>query len=148
MAGAFQDSAGSNLSVNVRGIKELNRAFALADRELAKQLRTQLREAAKPVAADAQQLAVQEIRNVDRGKRIAGKPDWSRMRVGYGYGVVYVAPTNRGRRTRTRPALARPNFGTLLMDRAMEPALEQNVDQITNNVNELLDRVERTWGNA
>lgn len=144
----FQDSAGANTAVTVRGLKELNRAFGLADRELAKQLRSNLREIARPIADDAQRLAETEIRNMPLGKSIDGQPAWSRMRIGYGYGIIYVAPQERGRRSRRIVSIRRPNLATLLMDRAMDPALERNRGRIQGEVDKFLERVEQIWGNA
>ena len=88
--------------VRVEGLRELNRAFRVADKALATDLKDALEEAAVPVRRDAQSLAVQRIRRIG--------PTWSRMRVGTTGGVVYVAPVERGTRPRqpTRPPPTSP----------------------------------------
>jgi hypothetical protein len=119
--------------VTVKGLRELQAAFAHADKETNRLLRAGLREVAEPVRAEAEQLAVERIPRVG--------PRWSRMRTGVTRKVVYVAPRERGLRTRGDDPRRRPRFGTLLMDRAMEPALERHAPEIEAAVEHLLDEV-------
>src|SRR5574337_1542478 len=125
-------------TLRVRGYSELQRAFALASRELIKDLRSRLREIAEPVRRDAEQRASTEIRNIG--------PDWSQMRVGVTRRVVYVAPRERGVNNR-RPddKRRRPNLAPLLMDRAMSPALDANVGRISDALERMLDEIGRDW---
>lgn len=122
-------------AVQVKGLRELQIAFAHADRATRLGLRTELREVAKPVALDAQQLAAQQISGMRRS------PRWARMRVGVTRRVVYVAPTQRGLKTRGPDSRRRPNLARLLLDRAMEPALEAHAEQILVATEALLDHV-------
>lgn len=122
------------MPVKVDGLRELERAFARADKHVQQDMRDALAEAAAPVRNAAQALAANQLR--------PGDP-WAGMRVGVSRSVAWVAPVERG--TRTRSPRSRPRFGTFLMDRAMLPALEQNVHQVEQRVGKLLDEVADVW---
>lgn len=121
----------------VEGLADLNRAFALADAKVARELRNELRTIAEPVRTDAEALAVSGISRV-------GVP-WSRMRIGVTRHTVYVAPRQRGTRVFTR---RRPNMAGLLRDRAMVPAVERNQERIVQGTERFLNEVGRTWESA
>lgn len=125
-------------TLRVEGFRELQRAFALADKALAREMRDGLRDAAEPVRADAERLAVSTIPRI-------GLP-WSRMRVGVTRTSVYVAPKQRG--TRSSEARRRPNLAGLLLGRSMVPALEQNEARVAAEVEQLLGAVGRAWEHA
>lgn len=119
--------------VTVRGLRELNRAFDQMGKELKKELRDELKTVGEPVRQAAEQLAVANIRNVDQR--------WSAMRLGTTSRVVFVAP--KARRRRGTP---RPNFGNLLLNRAMLPALEANEPKVIRGLEQMLDRVGEKGG--
>jgi hypothetical protein len=119
--------------VTVRGLREISASFAALGGEARKEFRAEERAIAEPVRRDAETLAVQRIRRIG--------PRWSKMRIGVNQNVVYVAPRQRGVKTKGRQQLARPNLANLLMDRAMEPALRQNTPRIEHDLERLLDRV-------
>jgi hypothetical protein len=123
--------------VAVKGLRELNRAFARADKTLKREKNDALRRAAEPVRLDAESLAVANIRNI-------GIP-WSRMRVGVTQKVVYVAPRERGVRSRGNARRRRPNLAGLLMGEAMEPALEHNRERVMESLDDMLATVGRAW---
>lgn len=120
---------------HVRGLADCNRALRKVDRDVRLGFRKELRGVAEPVRADAESLAASEIRNIG--------PDWSRMRVGQTTDVVYVAPRKRGIK---RGAKKRPNLAPLLMDKAMQPALEHNAHLIEDRFGVFVDRVADTFG--
>lgn len=124
-------------AVRVEGLRDLQRAFKLADKTLSLELRSTLREVAKPVQYDAERLAVDTIPRI-------GLP-WSRMRIGVAQTSVYVAPKQRGVKTRGRDPRRRPNLFDLLLGRALEPALEQNQQQIVAGIEHMLGTVGRAW---
>jgi hypothetical protein len=127
-------------AIKVEGLANLQRAFGRADRALRADLRDALQEAAAPVRADAQRLAGTEIRRMG-----AGSP-WTRMRIGIlGGTVVYVAPVERGVRGRAN-ARRRPKLKPLMLERAMEPALERNRRAVVRRLDHMLDEVARVWG--
>ena len=125
-------------AIRVEGLTRLSRAFNAADKTLTKQLKTSLREAAEPVRADAEGLAVSSIRNI-------GVP-WSRMRVGVTTKMVYVAPRQRGKKT--LPSRRRPNLKPLLLHRSMEPALDRNEPEVLRRMDGVLEDVAHAWGRA
>lgn len=128
-------------TLRVSGLAELQRAFARADRNVKKDLRSTIASVAEPVAADAHQLAVQEISGLG-----AADP-WAGFRVGVTRTLVYVAPKQRGRLSRRNPRrYIRRKFADFLMDKAMAPALDNNIPEIEQQVGRMLDGVADDWG--
>lgn len=125
-------------TIRVEGLRELQRAFTLADKTLERELRDTLREVAEPVRADAERLAVSGIPMIGLA--------WSRMRVGVTRTSVYVAPRQRG--VRGNATRKRPNLAGLLLGRAMLPALERNEPRVTAEMDELLATVGKAWERA
>lgn len=122
-------------AIQIEGLRTLQRAFAVASKEMAKDLRSALESAAQPVSQDAEQLAVQRISRI-------GIP-WSRMRIVQRRGSVYVAPVERGTRA---PGRRREKFAPLLLGEAMEPALEQNRSKVIGEINDAIDDMAKAWG--
>lgn len=111
----------------VKNLANLNRALRQADKDVRLGIRKEYRTVAEPVRADAERLAVANIRNV-------GLP-WSRMRIGITQRVVYVAPRQRGARGNRR--LRRANFAGLLGPQ-MQHALDRNRPEIVRRFNHML----------
>lgn len=124
-------------AVRIEGLRELERAFKLYGRGLEKGVREALEAAAEPVRFDAQSLATASIRNI-------GIP-WSRMRVGVTRRTAYVAPNERGRSTQRNPQRGRQNLRGLLLERAMQPALDQNIANVEREIGDALDDLGRMW---
>ena len=129
-------------AVKVRGLKELQRAFRAADRAIENDLKDALAEAAAPVRSDAQALAASRIQNVSPGD------PWSGMRIGVGRSVAYIAPIERGAKGRGNERKRRPKFAGLLRGRAMEPALERNINNVERRFEKLIDEVADVWERA
>lgn len=123
--------------ISVRGLADLQRAFRFAEHEIHKDLRMALESSADPVRAAAEQLAVSRISRI-------GIP-WSRMRVGVTRSSVYVAPVERGVKSRTLTSRRRPNLKPLLLDRALDPALELNRNKVIGEVEDTLNDLARAW---
>jgi len=119
--------------VIVEGLPQLNRAFRLADRRVANDLRDRLAEAAEPVRADAERLVTAGIRRI-------GVP-WSLMRVGTTVHSVYVAPKRRGTREERK---RRRNLAPLLLEQ-MQASLERNEGDVVRSVDDLLVEIGRDW---
>jgi len=119
--------------VRVKGLKELNRALKRTDKEVRLGIRKELREVAEPVRSQAETLAGSEIRNL--------KGSWTRMRVGITLDTVYVAPRERGIKSRGLSKRKRPNLAPLMMNRALQPALDRNADWIEQRFTNMLDGV-------
>jgi hypothetical protein len=120
-------------AVVVKGMAEFQRALAHADRSSRLGVRRELRDIARPIANDAQQLALGTITGM------AASPKWAGMRIGVTRKLVYVAPRQKG--ARGKGPRARPNLADLMMSRAMEPALERHRGELETNVERMLDRV-------
>jgi hypothetical protein len=119
------------MTVIVKGLREVNAAFAKTDRDIRLGWRAGMREVAEPVRRDAEASASASIRNMP------GSPRWSRMRTGVTRTMVYVAPRQKG--ARRNPYARRPNLADLLMDRAMEPALARHEHEIEERIDHLVD---------
>lgn len=117
-------------AVKIEGLRELERALRASDKDAAKGLRKELREAAKVVAMDA------------RGK-LAPYSGYSAMglRPRVRAGLVAVAEQSRKRTTGQHP-----EFGSLIMRRALVPALWENRDEVNRRMESMLDNVGRDNG--
>lgn len=124
----------SGATVRVEGLRELSRAFKRISKDLSDDLVKELKAAGDDVKEDAESFALGRIRNMPQS------PRWSGMRIGVAraQGLVYMVPLARSRR---RPGGGRSNLGDLLMDRAMDPALEKNAAGVVRKVDDLLDRL-------
>lgn len=120
-------------AVKVRGLRELQRDLKLMSADVSKDLRKELRLVADPVRSLAAEKAAGGISHI--GAR------WPRMRVGVTGRVVYVAPS-----TRRSVGSPRPNLGGLLMDKAMQPALDELSGEIVQRVEHMLDSLGTSHG--
>lgn len=131
--------AGAEYDIRVKGLREFMRATAVAERETKKLVRSELRGAAEPVRVEAEHLASSDITNI-------GGP-WSRMRTGISASRVWVAPKERGSKSRTLTSAKRPNLAGLLMRRALMPALDAKQGEVVSRleaaVDEIADHLER-----
>lgn len=125
------------MALAVRGLKELTRTFSRAPSDVKRAYRAELRTVGEPVRFTAEQLAVSTIRRMT--------PAWSKMRTGVTTRLVYVAPRERGLKGRGDAPGRRPKFGTLLMDRAMQPALDRNRPRVETDFDQMLDRLVTKW---
>lgn len=124
----------ADAEVRVNGLRELNRAMARASKDVRSDFKKTLKAVAEPVRDRAEVLAREKISHI--GDR------WSGMRIGATQTVVYVAPKQRGGRGGPN---ARPNLAALLMDRAMQPALDENGEAIEAGVGRWLDSIGLDW---
>ncbi len=123
--------------VNVKGLRQLQGLLRHTADRADKGLRLELRQLAEPIRSDAESLAVSGIRKVG--------PRWGKMRVGVTQSLVYVAPKQRGIKTRGYDGRRRPRFADLMESRAMTPALDRNRDDIARGVDDLFTRIARDW---
>jgi hypothetical protein len=119
-------------AIAVKGLKELTRDFKRMSKDLDKGLTKELQRAAEPAAQKAEELALGKIRNMPRS------PHWAGMRIGVARarGVVYMVPA--ARRSSRR---ARPNLSPLLLERAMQPAVEDTAPEIIDRMGDFIDRI-------
>lgn len=125
-------------TLRVRGIEELNRALKHADRDVRLGVKKLQAGVAEPVRADAEALAVSSITRIG--------PVWSRMRIGVTVRSVYVAPKQRGVQSRGASLRKRPNLAPLLMNKAMQPALDRNAPLIAGAYDRMLGEVTERFG--
>lgn len=123
---------GTVATLKVEGLQPLIRSFKNMGGDVHKELNDSLRAAAAPVETDAEHLAMTRIRNMPRS------PHWAGMRIGVSVarGVVFMVPAARSKRTRKRR-----KFGDLLLERAMDPALERNAVKVEHEVDRMLGRL-------
>jgi hypothetical protein len=117
-------------AIRVKGLKELTRDFKKISKDLSKEVTRELKDAAEPVRTGAEQLALGQIRNMT--------PRWAAMRIGVSaaQGRVYMVP-----QARRAGGSGRANLKGLLLDRAMDPALEQHADEVKDNINDVLGHI-------
>ncbi len=121
-------------AIKIEGLTELINGFKKADAGLGREVRGALRDSGEVVRADAQGRARREIRNIGEV--------WPRMRLGITSGnVVYVVP-----KTKRSKATRRANLGKLLMDRALDPALAENIDVVERDLEAALENVNQNAG--
>jgi hypothetical protein len=106
----------------VEGMVETVAAYKALGGEAAKGFVSTLKDAAEPVRDAAASKATSEIRNMGTGR-------WHEMKVGVTGRQVYVAPS-----ARRRGGSPRSNLAGLLMNRAMEPALDEKTEEILQRV--------------
>ncbi len=119
------------MTVVVTGLRELQRDLGRYAKDVKKEVRKELQTVAEPIRAKAQNLAAANIRNIG--------PTWERMRIGVISSGVYLAP-----KSRRRGGSPRPNLAPLLLDDAMQPAVDGSEEMVTVALEVMLDRL----GNA
>ena len=129
--------AGAAGLIAVDGLKELNRTFKLAPKDVRLAYRKEMRTLGDPVKSTAERLVVQRIPRIG--------PNWSKFRTGVTQTLVYVAPRQRGVKARGDPR-GRPNLGIRLAEEVTGPALEQNKHRIEQDIEDMLDRLSAMWG--
>lgn len=113
-------------TVEIKGLRELQRNLAKIDRGAAGAVRKGIRKAATPVARHVESLAVGNISNIG--------PQWSLIRIGSPAGTVYLAPKQRN-----RGGSSRPNLGGLLMREAMLPGVRDKQRDFRQAVEKTFD---------
>jgi hypothetical protein len=120
-------------AIALRGQRDLLAAVARADNETRRDVHAGMRAIAEPVRRDAETLARQRIPRIG--------PRWPVMRTGVTRRVVYVAPKQRGLKTRPDDPRRRPNLAPLLMGQAMQPALDRHAADFERLLEHELDRI-------
>lgn len=126
-----------DVGVRVEGLSELTATFRHAPRDVNRAYRAELRTVAMPVQQTAETLAVERIRRIG--------PNWSRFRIGVTSKLVYVAPRQRGVKSRGDSRFRRPNLARRMAAEVTGPALEQNRHRIERDFDDMLDRLVNRW---
>lgn len=115
--------------VRVQGLRELDKAWRAADKELAREMRGRLKEIGEIVAVDARR----------RFDRISPK-DAATMQPSARAAGVFVQQKKR------KTTGKRPDYGARQMNEALQPALEAKEDEVVKAYEEkVLDEVARVW---
>ncbi len=96
-------------------------------------------EGAEPIRSDAERLAESEISGMRRAKK--KPPPWSLQRDGETIHEVYIAPRERGVKSKTDRSRRRPNFVTVMFDKSYDPAFEKGRPAVVQFVDNWLGRV-------
>lgn len=111
-------------SVKVKGLNQLVRALNKVDKELAKEIRSEIREVAKVVQDDARSRFMGVDARSAMGLRASA-------RGGRGFvGQRYKRTTGH-----------HPEFGSLQMRKALLPALGSKQDEVVRRLEEMIDRL-------
>lgn len=116
-------------TVRVEGLRELQRAFKNSDRELAKQLTRELKDAADIVRQDA----VARFMRISPASAAGFRP---RARIG----------NAAVEQSRKRTTGKRGDFGALQMNVALLPALQSKQDEVIDHIDAMLDRIGKAEG--
>lgn len=119
-------------TVKVVGLREFQRACNKLPKDAKKEVRNRLKAVGEPVRAEAERLAISNIRNIG--------PRWPRMRTGRTANSVYVVP--RSKRAGGSP---RPNLKPVMLTRAMIPALESQRQRVIREFEEMMDNLVRDF---
>ncbi len=105
-----------NLDTINRNLKALGPAVQIAARK-------GMLEGAEPIRKDAEDLARSDISGMKRAKK--SPPPWSLQREGATIHEVYIAPVERGVKSKTDPSRRRPNFVGVMFGKSYDPAFEK-----------------------
>jgi hypothetical protein len=130
--------AGASAEIAVEGLAQLTKTVRQAPKDVRLAYRKELRSLGEPIRLTAERLAESRIRNIG--------PRWGKFRTGVTQTSVYVAPRQKGPKTSERGGpSSRPRFGTLLAERATQPALKANRYRIEKDIERMLDRLCTKW---
>lgn len=127
-------------AVAVEGLGDLVRAFRVASREVARDVRTAIEVAGEPIRQEAQQLVRSEISGMARSRL----PWWS-IRTGVERSTIgYIVPEQRGVKSRIGARRRRPNLASLIAEQE-QIALDRHAGRVEDEFNEALEEVARAW---
>ena len=122
-------------TLRVEGLANLQKHFAIIDKELAGDLRDGLRRAAEPVKTQAEQLTVARIG--------VGRVPWWQMRIGSTRAGVYMVPKQRNRNP--NPNRKRRSYRTTVLPR-MLAALRANEGRVKAEAERAINGSIAKWG--
>lgn len=131
-------------AIRVEGLRELVRAYQVANREMAKDVRVAIEEAGEPIRQEAQQLVRSEISGMARSR-----VPWWTIRTGVERSSIgYIVPQQKGVSGRAgrlaQTKRGRPNLAPLIAERE-ERARDANTDRVVDEFTQALERVARVW---
>lgn len=128
----------ASAAIRVEGLADLQRAFRVANKEVARDVRTAIEQAGEPIRQHAQMLIRTEVSGMARSQI-----PWWTIRTGVERNTIgYIVPAQRGVRGRSRRA--RRNLAGLIAEREQR-ALEANSGRVVEEFEEALGDVAKAW---
>ena len=128
----------------VEGLASINRSLRISGPLVSKAMRLGMLEAAEPVKRDAERLSRSGLSGMKRAR--TSPPPWSVQKIGQTQHEVYIKPSQRGLRGRSRTAgegRRASKFVELMYGRSYDPALDRNQVMVRAVVDAQLSRVMR-----
>ncbi len=132
---SFQTTPG----VYLENLAELNRSLKLLGPKVQAAAKAGMLEGAEPIRRNAEDLARDEISGMQRSKR--KPPPWSIQRSGQTVHEVYIAPRERGVKSKTDPSRRRLNFVGVMFGKSYNPAFERGRPLLVQTVDNWLGKV-------
>jgi ATPase subunit of ABC transporter with duplicated ATPase domains len=127
-------------AIQVEGLNSLVRAFRVANKEVAKDVRTAIEQAGEPIRQDAQNRVRAEISGMSRSR-----VPWWEIRSGVERSTIgYIVPRQRGVRTLGGGRRRRPRLAALIAQRE-QSALDAHAGRVETEFREALNEVARAW---
>ena len=127
-------------AVRVEGLGDLVRAFKVADKEVARDVRTAIEQAGEPIRQEASERVRSEISGMARSRL----PWWS-IRTGIERNTIgYIVPQRKGVKGLGGERRRRRNLAGLIAQQE-EIALANNQDRVFDEFEEAMDEVARAW---
>ena len=124
-------------AIQVQGLNDLVRAFRVANKEVARDVRTAIEQAGEPIRQEAQELVRTELSGMSRSRI-----PWWTIRTGVERNTIgYIVPATRGGRGERRK---RRNLAGLIAEREQR-ALDNHAGRVQAEFEDALDEVARAW---
>ena len=124
----------------MKGLNELVRAFQVANKDVAKDVRTAIEQAGEPIREEASQRSRSLISGMSRSR-----VPWWPMRSGVIRNTIgYVAPLQRGSTSAGGARRKRPNLAPLLRQQE-EAALEHNQVKVLAEFEDAMNEMAKSW---
>lgn len=126
--------------IRVEGLADFQRAIRVANKEVARDVRTAIEQAGEPIRQRASELVRSEISGMARSRL-----PWWTIRAGVERNTIgYIVPQRRGVKTSGRERYRRPNLAPLIA--AQENiAFDQNIGRVVDEFEDALAEVAKAW---
>lgn len=121
-------------TLQVEGLRELQRHFYVIDKDLSKDLKDGLKRAAEPVKGTTERLTIQRIK--------VSRVPWWQFKIGANQREVYIVP----KRKQSKNARHRRKGFAVMVSPLMVRALESNEARVHREAEVVLNRSISKWG--
>jgi hypothetical protein len=136
----------SEAPVLVVNLDSINRDLKALGPAISKAAKAGMLQGAEPIRLDAERLAESDISGMKRAKK--KPPPWSIQRDGETIHEVYIAPRERGVKSKTDRSRRRPNFVGVMFDKSYDPAFERGRPGVVQFVDNWLGRVSDAFNSS